>query len=235
MNEEPTLTDPDRTSDAPERSYVASETLNAQALERILNETGAGLTPVELDRSKLWNDIVQSIELRSMVSSLSSSSRTAEEIKRLKQIKTLAIQLQRVLSDEHTWATLQRSWQHQGRTDHPLDMLAPLVKAVNEIPLYRSTGAAESKFFKGFFGPGSSFEQLVDKHLPKVFSDHFHLKATVSRRADGTPDSPYVRFAMQVLKEFNIQNRGKPYTPESIVTARSGKRTRPRAPLGKAK
>jgi hypothetical protein len=69
------------------------------------------------------------------------------------------------------------------------------------------------------FGNCSSFEYLAGYRLPRVFERHFHQSAKVQRKADGTPDGPYIRFAEAALVELDITNRGQAYRRESIAKA----------------
>ena len=71
----------------------------------------------------------------------------------------------------------------------------------------------------------SAFDWLVGEHLPTIFEEHFHRRAT-TRCADGSPDTPYVRFARLVLAALSIKNKGRPYRSESIVRAVTGARKR---------
>jgi hypothetical protein len=209
-------------------TVAAGVDIEGQALERILLAAGAKNVPADLDRSALWNDIRECMELHSLVPALSSLGRTKDEIGRLQKIKKLTTELARLLSDDETWGLLASSWHRHGFDREFGDqrrVVESLRDAVKSTPLARSSPHEESRFFKGLFGGGSSFEQLVDKNLPKVFKDHFHIDAASSRKADGTPGAPYLHFALRVLKEFNITNGDKPYKAESIIRARSGQRT----------
>jgi hypothetical protein len=54
-----------------------------------------------------------------------------------------------------------------------------------------------------------SFHWLVGYWLPKIFEDHF-------RRSSTTEEGPCVSFIRQVLVEYDITNKGKPYQPATI-------------------
>jgi hypothetical protein len=71
----------------------------------------------------------------------------------------------------------------------------------------------------------SPFEDLVG-NLAKLFRKQFDLEATFHRRAsDKVPDSPFIRFVEQVLKEFRITHQRRPYSRESIAKALTDART----------
>jgi hypothetical protein len=198
-----------------------------QALYQILEATG--YVPADFDRSIFWRDIVDCMQMYYLVPALSSRKTKKEEINRLQKFKDQATKLQRLLADDNTWVLLKSSARRIG---FDRGALKNLIEAVNSAPL-------SSDFFKSLVGGGSSFERLVSKDLRKVFEDHFHVKATIARMANGTPHGSYFSFVHQALEEFNITTNGRSYTPESIITAFYGKRTgRPRQkptprPLGK--
>jgi hypothetical protein len=215
---------------APLRIYPATGQLHEEALERILCATGYKFWPPALDRLSLGQDLMECADLSRLIPDLTSLDRKKNEVERLGKTKKRASQLRSLLSDESTWGSITSDWYRRGQDQgaiEPRQMLTDLIDVVERKTrsMRLTSPKEESVFFRAFFGPGSAFEQLVDKHLPKVFVDHFHVNATVSRGADGTLDTPYLRFAEQVLKEFVILNHGKPYTRESIASARSGKRT----------
>jgi hypothetical protein len=71
----------------------------------------------------------------------------------------------------------------------------------------------------------SPFEDLVGQ-LSDVFRKEFGLEPTFHRRAsDNVPDSPFIRFVEQVLKEFRITHQRRPYSRESIAKALTDART----------
>ena len=71
----------------------------------------------------------------------------------------------------------------------------------------------------------SPFERLVGD-LAELFGKQFGLKATFHRRAsDNVPDSPFIRFVEQVLKEFRITHQRRSYSRESIAKALTDART----------
>lgn len=86
------------------------------------------------------------------------------------------------------------------------------------------------------FANCSPFEYLVGYRLPRLFKKHFGQRATVQRKADGTPDGPYIRFAELALAALRITNHGRPYRRESIAKAladaQAGRTRRARAPHG---
>ena len=71
----------------------------------------------------------------------------------------------------------------------------------------------------------SAFEKLVGD-LAELFGKQFGLKATFHRReSDNVPDSPFIRFVEQVLKEFRITHQRRHYSRESIAKALTDART----------
>jgi hypothetical protein len=73
----------------------------------------------------------------------------------------------------------------------------------------------------------SQFEWLAGKRLPEVFQTHFCAHATAST-ADGSHNTPYVRFALATLGELHIKHNGKSYAAGTIARALTRART-PRA------
>jgi hypothetical protein len=73
--------------------------------------------------------------------------------------------------------------------------------------------------------PRSPLEFFVANVLPSVFERHFKRAAGFSRASDGTETGgPYIRFAVEALRELGITNKGKPYAPDTIARALSGVR-----------
>jgi hypothetical protein len=74
--------------------------------------------------------------------------------------------------------------------------------------------------------PRSPLEFFVANVLPSVFERHFKRAARFSRASDGTETGgPYIRFAVEALRELGITNKGKPYAPDTIARALSDVRT----------
>jgi len=73
--------------------------------------------------------------------------------------------------------------------------------------------------------PRNAGADLVGRHLPRIFERWFGCKAGAGRpHPDGEPskstaDTPFVRFAVAVLKDLNGQDRSIPvYTPNTVET-----------------
>jgi len=70
----------------------------------------------------------------------------------------------------------------------------------------------------------SAFDLLVGTGLPTIYKRFFRESATTYR------DGSYVDFATQVLAEFEITNKGQPYSRETVIKAltlaRSGRSRR---------
>jgi hypothetical protein len=66
------------------------------------------------------------------------------------------------------------------------------------------------------FKTESSLEHIAGTHLPAIFERHLHGSRGRSRKPDGTPTGPCVRFVHQAMAEL-----GMPYDEESIVRAMS--------------
>jgi hypothetical protein len=189
--------------------------INEQALVRILRAVNV---PADLDRSILWRDLVDCVQLYSLVPALSSRKRTRNEMNSLQRIEDIATKLRRLLSDDEIWGLLESAARRKRFDRVALTNLIETVKSVHPFK-------EDSDVFKGLFGCGSSFERLVSKDLRKIYKDHFHVDPTISRRVDGKPQGSYLSFVDQILREFNIMTSGKPYSKESIITAFYGKRT----------
>jgi hypothetical protein len=84
-------------------------------------------------------------------------------------------------------------------------------------------------------GPGrtpNAFDRLIED-LAGVYKDSFGTRPTLSRDfSNRTPNSPFVRFADQTLKEFGVKNKGKYYSRDSIMKSLSDIRTG-RLPTGR--
>jgi hypothetical protein len=78
----------------------------------------------------------------------------------------------------------------------------------------------------------SLIEWLTGIELPRIFEQHFHMKARVERCPDRNaayrpPAGSYMRFARQFLIEFGIRKSdGQPYTDETIAKALTDVRSR---------
>jgi len=77
--------------------------------------------------------------------------------------------------------------------------------------------------------PRSPLEFFVANVLASVFERHFKRAAGFSRASDGTETGtetggPYIRFAVEALRELGITNKGKPYARDTIARALSGVR-----------
>jgi hypothetical protein len=66
------------------------------------------------------------------------------------------------------------------------------------------------------FSTESSLEHIAGTYLPAIFERHLCGSRGRSRKADGTPTGPCVRFVHQAMAEL-----GMPYDKESIVRAMS--------------
>jgi hypothetical protein len=80
---------------------------------------------------------------------------------------------------------------------------------------------------KEFSGGVSAFEWLAGTALPSLFSKFFG-EPRFSRTAQG-PTGPFIHFALAIFKEFEITNKGKPYSAETVAAALTkARRGRPR-------
>jgi hypothetical protein len=140
----------------------------------------------------------------------------------LQKLSKAARRLQTLLRNERAWELIAPFLHY--RQEDPRIALDRLVGAVDRAleppppptPLDIEAGRAFAKALG--IGELSPFEWLVGRHLPKIFEKHFGEVAT-ARRAEGTPNTRYLRFAGLSLAAMSIRNRGRPYSPESIVRA----------------
>jgi hypothetical protein len=72
----------------------------------------------------------------------------------------------------------------------------------------------------------NAFDWLVGVNLARVYEDYFGAPPTLSRDSSNrSPNSPFVRFADQTLKEFGVKNKGNSYSRASIMKSLSDIRT----------
>jgi hypothetical protein len=205
---------------------LPAESLSA-GLDRILQAAGQKYVPADLDKYALWNSLEWSATWFDVATQLGSHKSAKDRARRRKlaQIEKAAEQMMRLLSDN-----VERDPILAGAQRVVVDALRELRLSVPaaRVPTGQrhAGGEAHSKGSHDrlrrfdqftvsplFSGEASAFEWLVSKCLPRLFETHF------KRRAGQSANGPYIRFAEQVLIEFNIKHRGRAYTRGAIETA----------------
>ena len=197
--------------------------MNIGSIDRILAAVGESFVPPTLDQRALryhlgWCATSYLTRTQLRAPALNKQRRQFGAItktgKRLKQL----------LSDADVW----RSISGEVPEDHacPQRAVEDVVRAA-ERSMPGLTARNERPIED--FNRCSPFEWLAGERLPRLYLQYFAQKAGISR-IDGRVDGPYVRFVEQVLIEFNIMWRGRPYAPEAIAGAltyaRSGRTRR---------
>jgi len=194
--------------------------LTSEALHRI--RQAAGGWPADLELPNLRRALSRAL---SRYHSFDALSEIRAQKARLKAIIKTASKLAALLRTDEENGILD--WYARWPKDSP-----PPSKVAEEIQrMAEESGALETSSQKIIREikdenavAGSAFEWLVTKGLPEVFEQFFRANPTVYRKGR------YPNFAFQVLNEFEITHRGRPYSRETIIRdltrARSGRARR---------
>jgi hypothetical protein len=214
--------------------------LNDEGTQRILNKVGRRFVPHGLELGALRDDL-----RKCYVEWCSLSQLTSDKIarRRVQRLETIAKRADAVLAllDEGViggWARQEIAMTFplkEGapvrktavfRTDHGQPDAAP---SFNGFLAGLQRLAAAARYKAEYFPdhalyrlPRSPLEFFVANVLPSVFEHHFKRAAGFSRAWDGTETGgPYIRFAVEALRELGITNKGKPYARDTIARALS--------------
>lgn len=140
-----------------------------------------------------------------------------EQWDRLWAIHKHATALSKVLAtDETSGGMFTEHWRPLWSEDMPaasrlVSKMSDLVEQSGLLETSSGNIAAQAK--APYSASGSAFDWLVGKGLREVFEQFFREDATIYR------DGNYSRFALQVLAELKITNKGEAYSPETIIKA----------------
>jgi hypothetical protein len=214
--------------------------LNDEGTQRILDKVGGRFVPHGLELRALRDDLFGCYMGWCSLSQLTSDKIARQRVQRL---KTIAKRTDAVLAllDEGLiggWACQEVAMTFplkegapvrktaEFRTDHGQPDAAPSFNGFLA-GLQRLAAAARYKaeYFPDralYLLPRSPLEFFVGNVLPSAFKRHFKREARVSRASDGTETGgPYIRFAVEALRELGITNKGKPYARDTIARALS--------------
>jgi hypothetical protein len=148
---------------------------------------------------------------------------------RLKAIHEHASALSKLLAaDEEIEGEFTEHWrslwpQNMPAASELVSKMRDLVEESNWLETSPQNIAAETRADHAASGI-SAFDLLVGTRLPTIYKKFFRESATNYR------DGSYVDFAVQVLAEFEIKNKGRPYSRETVIKAltlaRSGRSRR---------
>ncbi len=186
--------------------------ITQSALLRIIKAVGHW--PADSKPSDLGRALLKVIHEYNFLCNASPEAKA--QLKRLKAIHKHATALSKELAaDEKNGGMFTENWR-------PLweDMPAAsrLVGKMSELVeqsglLETSSGIIAAQAKAPYAASGSAFDWLIGKGLREVFEQFFREDAMVYR------DGNYAKFALQVLAELKLTNKGKPYSPETIIKA----------------
>jgi len=196
----------------------------AAAVARLLQATGKCSN--NLDRAEFWSDLERCIAEFRLRSTYGKASFMRERQERFRAIHKHSKELTHLLrADEADENIIGDNW----REIFPRDMLSPrkfagiLYGLLEDLKhLWKESPSHSLRnhiamFEKDYGGGVSAFEWLAGTALPKVFKKFF-AEPSFSR-SEYEPTGRFIHFALAVLTEFKITNRGKPYRPETIAAA----------------
>ena len=216
---------------------------NDEGTQRILDKVGGRFVPHGLELGALRDDLYGCYVDWCGLSQLTSDKIARQRVQRLETIAKRADAVLALLDEGLIggWARQEIAMTfplNEGapvrktaefRTDHGQPDAAPSFNGFLA-GLQRLAAAAryKAKYFSDralYRLPRSPLEFFVANVLPSVFERHFKRAAGFSRASDGTETGgPYIRFAVEALRELGITNKGKPYARDTIARAVSGVR-----------
>jgi hypothetical protein len=182
--------------------------LDDPALSRVIDAAGI---PFCSDRDTFGNDLTACLSSYYLLCDRASPGKVNKGIERLSKLRRATLQLAELLEEDDTdHGHIHELWSAHGRN---FPDLLPQLKLLSELLAKVSTSRLPRV-------AGSPLEILTGVLLPEVFRMYFRNRkgevGTSRNTIDGAhvPSGPYVRFASQVLTEFEI-----PCRPETIVSA----------------
>jgi hypothetical protein len=170
---------------------------NDQSLDRII--AAQAKAPEKLNRDALYDDLVRCYEHYSRATSAAAFKRNKE---RLNGIHKYTGRLVSLMEEDASDLAVLRPI-----SDTMLPQLKALLKLFEERYQAQVTPKdAIGRIKKRLSIDGSGLQALVGLWLPEVYKKHFGREPGASRNhADGSVVGPYVRFVLQVTKEFQVK------------------------------
>jgi hypothetical protein len=218
-------------------------TIDLNAVERILEIVGKKLVrPPQNGVGQVGEDRIKEEFRRSLRDSVKSyETQIINRSSKVIRNKIASVKKVRTAADRLRVALVEAS--NQGITIGSIESIyrkMDFVEAMLRIHLEPSN-KREKKEKKVRGRTPSAFDWLVGVYLSENYQDYFGEMPTLKRSTENVPDSAYVHFVLQVLNEFGITYKGRPYQPEAIVSSLSATRTgrirvkRRKAPSGQGR
>jgi hypothetical protein len=185
----------------------------------------AGEWPADRKPSDLWRQLMEAIRQYHWLCNLRPNVKAQQA--RLRAIHECASKLAGLLAaDEEQGGLLKDGvfttalWPKDAPS--PREIVTEVERVIEDsywlkLPVHKIVDAVKAEN-----RASSAFEWLVGIRLKATFEDFFCDEAKVYS------EGKYVRFALRVLKEFEISNNGRPYSATAIIRsltdARSGRR-----------
>ena len=183
----------------------AKDLLDDEAVDRIVAEVGETLIKPERDALRL--DLVICFAKHS-IASAGQPGVFRSQGSRLNSIQKHAKKLVELLkADDDDLGIIRREWPiSPERPAHLLPQIGFLVETIDKMTGRHSKPADIAERTKARLGiSGSPLQSLTGMWLPAVYKNHFGKDAGISRNQRGVPGGPYMRFARQVLVEFEVK------------------------------
>jgi hypothetical protein len=189
-------------------------TLDESPLGRILKAVGRW--PADRKPSDLWRQLVDAIHEYHWLCNLRPNVKAQQA--RLRAIHKCASKLAELLAvDEEKGGLLKGGvfktalWPEDAPP--PREIVTQVERVIEDSYWLKSSIHKIVDAVKAENRAGSAFEWLVGIRLKATFEDFFCDEAKAYN------EGRYVRFALQVLKEFAISNNGRPYSATTIIRA----------------
>jgi hypothetical protein len=181
---------------------MAVNTLAAEAVERIISETG--LDDAVIDRNKFAKDLELNRDLCLQGAAALKPAAAKQDKKNLELVAKSARKfLSKSLSRDGFLPREVRS-----------DLMALI--ATTDRALERLSNPADR--YRDVFKNRSTFDLLIGFGLRRIYEEHFGRPAGSSIGRKGVPGGPYMRFAEQALIELDVKKSdGKPYSRSYIA------------------
>lgn len=195
--------------------------ISVEAVERILAGAAPATVPVGFDKRSFASSLNALME-RYAETVVDADHRAHKQLGNVKRrIRKAAVDLHKSLDgvgwEYISWSRRKGEANREGGTDprkpdpYPEDVRVTMIRVIEDIDRFRPSSPQRLA--------QPPFIWLVGE-LASLFEQSFHRRATFHRRAsDRVPESPFIRFAEQVLSECRVKHRRKPYRRESIAKA----------------
>ena len=186
-------------------SARAKSLIDDQTLDLII--AAPGNAPDQLDRDLLRSDLLACYERYSRTTSAAAFKRNKERLIGLRKYTDKLVTLMR---EDATDLGIVRTI-----SETLLPQLISLVEMLDQMQLQTKPKDFADRTKTRLGITGSALQALTGLWLPKTYERHFGRSAGSSRRfADAVVGGPYIRFALQVTKEWKI-----PCSAETIDAA----------------